>query len=220
MCFSAGASFTAAAVLSIIGCLTVKKAKSSNQLFLACMPLIFAFQQLVEGCLWLTVPQQAAYEQFSDVEKYIYLTLALAVWPIWVPLSMFALETERWRKWILMAFLLVGLVYGGMMIANLARIWPSRDVTVAIVHKSIQYTMPVQYGTFYIALYGILTLLVPFFSSFKWMWQLAVVNFAAAVFTHYFFSLTFISVWCFFAAIISLSLYAVLSYQPEQSRVS
>lgn len=218
MCFSAEASFTAAALLSIIGCLTIKKAKQSNQLWLASAPLLFAFQQLIEGCLWVTYPQEAVYEQFGAIEKYIYLTFALAVWPTWISLSLLSVESIRWRKFVLMLFLLGGLTYSGIMIANIVRFWPSQDVTVAIVNHSIQYSFPIQNEMIYIVLYGLLTLVPPLFSSFKWIWQFAIANFLAAIVAQYFYAYTFVSVWCFFAAIISLSLYVVLSYQPLPRR--
>ncbi|OGL74722.1 hypothetical protein A3C96_03880 [Candidatus Uhrbacteria bacterium RIFCSPHIGHO2_02_FULL_60_10] len=46
MCFSATASFTAAAGLSTIGVITLREAKTRSQLPLAVMPLLFGIRQL------------------------------------------------------------------------------------------------------------------------------------------------------------------------------
>ena len=53
MCFSATASFSAAAVCGAIGVLTVRRA-SRPDLMLALIPVIFALHQAFEGVVWLT----------------------------------------------------------------------------------------------------------------------------------------------------------------------
>ena len=53
MCFSAGASFGASAILGTIGIVTLKKAKTTNQIPFASIPLLFGAQQAAEGALWI-----------------------------------------------------------------------------------------------------------------------------------------------------------------------
>jgi hypothetical protein len=57
MCFSAGASFGASAVLGAIGIVTLTKAKTTDQIPFASIPLLFAVQQAVEGTLWIGLTQ-------------------------------------------------------------------------------------------------------------------------------------------------------------------
>lgn len=59
MCFSASASFTAAAVLLGLGTVTMRRARSRRELPYAAIPLLFGVQQLLEGMLWLTFPDRA-----------------------------------------------------------------------------------------------------------------------------------------------------------------
>ena len=59
MCFSAGASFSAGVVLSVIGVATIRIVKHPSQLLFACIPIIFAVQQISEGVLWKTLPDPA-----------------------------------------------------------------------------------------------------------------------------------------------------------------
>ena len=57
MCFSASASFSAAALLLGIGALTLRSALATRQpraLLFAAIPILFAIQQLIEGVIWLT----------------------------------------------------------------------------------------------------------------------------------------------------------------------
>ena len=62
MCFSATASFAAAALLLGIGTLTLKSALAAHRqadLPFAAIPMLFALQQLIEGVIWLTFSHQS-----------------------------------------------------------------------------------------------------------------------------------------------------------------
>ena len=52
MCFSAAASFTAGAALSVVGVITVRRSRGAVELPLALVPLLFGIQQITEGVLW------------------------------------------------------------------------------------------------------------------------------------------------------------------------
>lgn len=51
MCFSAGASFAAGTILSIVGVVAINKTDYKKQFFFAATPLLFAVQQFAEGFL-------------------------------------------------------------------------------------------------------------------------------------------------------------------------
>ena len=62
MCFSATASFAAAALLLGIGTLTLKSALAAHRqadLPFAAIPMLFALQQLIKGVIWLTFSHQS-----------------------------------------------------------------------------------------------------------------------------------------------------------------
>ena len=62
MCFSATASFTAAAIVGSIGAVTLWKAarlRDRALLPIAAFPVLFALQQTVEGLLWLELARTA-----------------------------------------------------------------------------------------------------------------------------------------------------------------
>ena len=109
MCFSASASFAASAVLGTIGVIAVAKAKTNPQRVFAVIPLIFSLQQLSEGFLWLSLkdPALAAGQPFFT---YGFLVFAMAVWPFWIPFSIWLLEKDVKKKKIMNGFVIIGAV--------------------------------------------------------------------------------------------------------------
>ncbi|WP_394353509.1 DUF6629 family protein [Pedobacter foliorum] len=93
MCFSAPASFAAGVGLLLVGSIAMIKAKTAAQRVLACIPIFFAMQQVIEGVLWLAL-SHAAYARWSDLVMYLFLAFAQTVWPILVPLSMLLFEKD------------------------------------------------------------------------------------------------------------------------------
>jgi hypothetical protein len=56
MCFSAGASFAGGVIITGIGVATFRELHKPSQLVFASIPVFFGVQQIVEGFLWLTLP--------------------------------------------------------------------------------------------------------------------------------------------------------------------
>lgn len=83
MCFSAEASFTAAAVLVPAGAVTIYRAYRTNRQYLpiAALPLLFGLQQLFEGLVWTG----NALSSDSMVERYsmAYMFFSWLAWPVW-----------------------------------------------------------------------------------------------------------------------------------------
>ena len=106
MCFSAGASFGASAILGAIGTITLKKAKTTNEIPFASIPLLFGLQQAAEGALWIGL--SSGNESWKHFPVYIFLILAQLVWPVWIPFSILQLENDRTRGTIIKGILGVG----------------------------------------------------------------------------------------------------------------
>lgn len=208
MCFSAAASFSGAVVLSIIGALTIKKVTHRSQLFLAVIPFLFAFQQLVEGLLWISSSDPEQFQQFALLEKYLYLSIAF-FWPLWIPLSLYSLERIAWRGDLLAILFAMGVFYATWMAVSMFYLWPSSAITVHILDHGIEYAIPPQYSVID-ALYLLTTLLPFFISSFPRIWIVGLANLVGFAIALYFFESSFISVWCFFAAWVSTSIYLLL----------
>ncbi|HEY5919334.1 MAG TPA: DUF6629 family protein, partial [Chryseolinea sp.] len=106
MCFSAGASFGAGAVLGTIGIVTLKKAKTINEIPFAAIPLLFGAQQVAEGVLWIGL--SSGNESWKHFPVYIFLIFAQLVWPVLIPFSILQLEIDRTRATIIKGMLGMG----------------------------------------------------------------------------------------------------------------
>lgn len=219
MCFSAEASFTASVLLGITGYFTIKKAQLKKTLLaLAFIPIFFALQQFSEGVIWLSF-SQTWFSNFLDIFKQIFLFFAIFFWPFWIPFSLYMAEEETSRKKWLGFFLGTGITYIGLVLWLFFQIETSANVGIEIFDYSIQYHLPGKEGMLpkiTAALYLIATLPAPFFSSVRWIWLMGIANIIGFAVAQYLFSVSFISVWCFFAACVSVCLYLAI-YQEVKS---
>ncbi len=207
MCFSANASFVAGIILPVIGIAAIKKVQHKSQILFASIPLLFAIQQISEGILWLTLPDPA-YAGLSQIMTYIFLFFAQFFWPLWVPIAILMLEKESKRKKIQKILVGVGVILACYSAYSLL----SFQLEAKIVGHHIKYTVdnpnPMKiYGGI---LYFIATVLPPFFSHIKRMWMFGATIFISYVISAIFFEHFVVSVWCFFASVISISIYAIM----------
>lgn len=217
MCFSAAASYTAAAVLTVIGFVCIKKVQKPAHLFLAFTPLIFAFQQMMEGILWTSTNEITDFVRWAPTVRNIYLGIALFVWPVWIPLTLWAIETIPWRNWVLGAFFLLGCAYSIVLGYEFIVVHRWHGVDVRVLDHSIQYVLPFEFGWLFSGLYVLLTVVPQFLSSWRYMWVLGLLYFASLLISNFIFEMTFISVWCFFAAIISMGIYFVMRNRSSET---
>ncbi|MGD0341440.1 MAG: DUF6629 family protein [Bacteroidales bacterium] len=207
MCFSAGASFTAGAVISAVGIATVTKIHKPSQKLFASIPLIFGIQQLAEGCVWLTL-QNPGHETIQKISMYIFLITADVIWPLMIPGSLFLMEENVERKKAIRIFL----VAGAVLSLYYAFCLISFRVTPGIVNCYINYG-----GDFIpslmipaFLLYLVITITPLLIYGEKGMFWLGILMFMAVVITVIFYIKNVTSVWCFFAAIISVLIYRMI----------
>lgn len=207
MCFSATASFGAGVILSGIGIVSIKKIHSPLQIIFASIPLIFAVQQIMEGFLWLalTNPHYAPLQKFTT---YIFLFFAQVVWPFWVPYAVLKLEIKERRKSI--DFFLFGI--GVLVSSYLAFCLLSFNVEAKISGSHISYHQdyPESISHYLGFLYIIATILPPFFSRIKNMKLFGVAVLISYIISKVFYTDYVVSVWCFFASIISITVLVIL----------
>jgi hypothetical protein len=207
MCFSAEASFGAGVVLSVIGVVSIKKAKSSSQIYFASIPLLFAVQQYTEGFLWLSL-SNPTYAPLQQVTTYIFLFFAQVVWPVWVPFSIIKLKPKASRG--ILEKILVGI--GTLVSLYLAYCLLTFPVEAEILGNHISYIQnyPAAISLYCGLLYIIATIAPPFFSPIRRMWMLGTSILISYIITTIFYTDYIVSVWCFFASIISIAVLAVL----------
>jgi hypothetical protein len=207
MCFSAQASFTSGAVISAIGVATMSKVKRPEQRLFAVIPLLFAFQQFAEGVLWVTL-RSGGHEALQNIATHIYLVTALIIWPMMVPLSMWFMETVKTRRKILVGLMAAGgvvsLFYTVCLIS--LSVYPEIQ-SFHIVYVNNFPGTPLGIG---LGFYAAATIAPLFVSSIRRMWLFGILIATSFVVTGIFYAEYLTSVWCFFAALISVSIYWVL----------
>lgn len=208
MCFSAGASFAAATLLSAIGIYTMRKTESRSQFAFAAIPFLFATQQFSEGIFWLSSAGTVS-TSFGTSSVMVFLLFAQVIWPAWVPLSVFLTETNKHRKRILSVFLIAGLVLAAYHLYCLFTFPVGAEISGH--HVAYWRDFPASNKIITSIVYILVTIVPLIVSSSRRIRILGLVLFISFVITIYFYTQHFISVWCFFAAVISGIVLWVLS---------
>ncbi|MCJ7605480.1 MAG: hypothetical protein MUO19_05535 [Dehalococcoidales bacterium] len=212
MCFSATASFVASGALVASSVAIVRIPKPKSAIPLSMFPAIFAILQFVEGLLWLNHRGFLA-DNYKSVAVYAFLLIAFVLWPIFIPFSAYVLESGRIRRAIILLCQFAGICVG---LTNLV-IMINGPVNASVVGHSFAYQINMPDILFVPYL---ISVIIPFLvSSNK---RLAILGVAlAALYVTAWFSAsiaTFPSVWCFYAAILSLFLYFFFRYPANRNR--
>lgn len=207
MCFSATASFAASATLTALGIYAISKAKHRATYLLAASPLIFALQQASEGFVWLGLTN-AAWKQFLSPATYFFLFCALAWWPVWVPLMLALLEPHILKKKILINLLTFGTFFALYMLFCLFNYGAIASIEQCHIYYAL--TIPGELHNILGALY-LIPAVIPFFVSSIWgMNLLGTAITASCVISYFFYRYCLLSVWCFFAAVLSMLIIAII----------
>jgi len=212
MCFSATASFTAGAALSAVGGVTVHRSRGRVELPLALVPLLFGVQQLTEGVLWLSI--RGGPPLLTSWATYIYSMFSHVLWPIFVPFAILLVETSRRRRSAIGVFQILGLGVGLYLLYFIVRF----PVTAHVHNQSISYDSPHFYIGAVLVIYLLATCVSGLFSSHRCINVFGVLAFILAVAAYQVSAWTFVSVWCFFAAVLSLLILIHFSGPMEACR--
>lgn len=198
MCFSATASFTVGAFLLGVGTMTVKASRSVRQLPFAAIPLLFALQQLSEGVVWWTLTNDAPDLNVAMTQFYSFFSHVL--WPIYVPLAVLLLEPPGGRRRSLWVIVFIGIAVGTYLLYAMFEF----PIASRATGGHVEYVSPHFFAAFTMIGYLLATTCSMIFSSHRTVrifGGLALLSFAAA---YLIFARWFISVWCFFAAFLSV----------------
>jgi hypothetical protein len=214
MCFSATASFSAAAVLSTAGVVAMNRVPKTSQLMFASIPLLFGIQQCTEGMLWISFTDKLN-ESARNGLAFGFLIFAQVIWPTWVPLAFLFMEENEKRKkilnWLSVAGIFISIVLGSRLLFF--------GIHVSAVERHIYYDIysPPQLAVFVSALYIVSVIIPCFISNKRGTYLLGLTLIISLVLTMYFYTIYLISVWCFFAAILSLIIFYVIHYLRKEN---
>jgi hypothetical protein len=204
MCFSEQVSFTAAAVLSGLAVCSLFFARKKREfLALAAIPIFFAFQQAAEGVEWLYFKNKGAGAEELKAAKDLFLLIAYPVWPFWIPFSLWLAEKKYQRKKVLEIFLLLGIVLS-IYLGWCVLFYPTK---VSVIGYSLFYET--EAGLWCVIPFVAAVIPPWFISSLKWAKPLGIILIASTLVAGYVFTFHFVSVWCFFVAVISSGIAAL-----------
>jgi hypothetical protein len=215
MCFSATASFTAAAFAGGIGAVTLWKAARRRDpavLPIAAFPLLFAAQQAVEGLLWLDLAQPTA-SACRPFLVHAFLGYAEIFWPVFAPLAALLIEPVRWRRWLIVVCLAVGAALSAYLLIKML----GNPYVASAASGHIAYTNDASYLKGIEFPYVFATTVSLLLSSHRMIQLLAGVILGGFIAAYWSFYQSYISVWCFFAAVSSVLVYLFVSRLPGES---
>lgn len=216
MCFGPLPSFGSSVLLTVIGAATIRRVRHKRQIVIALFPLLFAVQQFDEGLLWVAILRGDPPEQLHRLSM-VFLFVALCIWPISAPYSVYLLEADERRRRLMIPIVAIGIgfaVYASFFLAT-------GSCSASVARLSIKYRRDLPgfdavLGTLYLtSIFGTWLL-----ASDRRIVKMAVVNFALGSVAWLYNHRGFISIWCFFAAFWSGMIYFALGRQPRQPESS
>lgn len=215
MCFSATASFAAAALLIPAGVYCAGKSRRLAEAYWAIglLPLLFGIQQALEGLVWLSLSTQMP--EYIRASALSFMAFSHVFWLFWIPLACMVLERHGTRRSIFLILAVMGGLYGASMYLPL--LVHADWLVVTLVQHSISYEAMLIYDGYVPrilvrAMYASIVLGALLFSSNRHLRLFGVLIAISVALATLFFGYAFISVWCYFAAVLSLYIFYLVLY--------
>lgn len=197
MCFSADASLAAGAMLVGTGVVTLRMARR-RELPYAAIPLLFGIQQLIEAIVWLSF--DPGREAVNTAATYLYSIFSHVLWPVYVPVAVWLMEEGATRRRALRVTAAAGALAGPTLLYSLL----THGIAARVVGEYIVYDAPRRFIPAVMTLYLAATAGSLLLSSHRKVRLFGVLAFVSSVVAYTVYARWFISVWCFFAALLSL----------------
>lgn len=202
MCFSATSSFIAAGVLGGIGVATLRHVRQPRALLFASVPLLFAFHQFAEGMVWLGLDGHLNRLALDHV-AFLFTLYAQGILPLLMPLAVALMEPRGWRRVAISGLTAIGALVCAWDVFGLV-FYPSQ---VFIAQNAIAYRNPLTGSLAISLLYILATCGALLLSTHRVVRAYGLLNVIGLTVVELVRSYAFASVWCFYAAVLSIMLY-------------
>ena len=200
MCFSPDADVVVGGIVVAIGIDALRHVQEPKQIVLASLPLLFGLHQVDEAFVWLGLQGHVS-ESIERVGIWIYMFFALAALPMLVPIAVFAVERSATRRRVIGAFSALGIAVGVSLGVALFR----GSVNAVIEGHHVAYDVSaLSQGRELTALYVVAACGALVFCSYRDLAALGLMNLVAVPVLMWMTVSGFISLWCFWAAIVSV----------------
>ncbi|MDQ1384576.1 MAG: hypothetical protein QOG65_1955 [Actinomycetota bacterium] len=200
MCFSPDADAVVGGIVVVIGLDALRHVREPKQIVLASLPLLFGLHQIDEAFVWWGLQGRIS-ESIGRVGTWVYLLFALAALPALVPLAVLAIERSSARRRVIAAFSALGIGVGAALGISMFR----GPVNAAIDGRHIAYDVSALHqGGQVTALYVLAACGALVLCSYRDIAALGLLNLVAVPVLMWLTVSGFISLWCFWAAIVSV----------------
>ena len=202
MCFSATSSFLASGVIGTIGIATLRHVREPRALLFAAVPMLFALHQFTEGWVWLGLEGRIGKVGFDHV-AFLFMLYAQGILPLLLPAAVALMEPPGWRRGAILGLTAVGALVFAWDVTGLIFL-PSRCF---VEQNSIAYRNHMTGNLWISYLYILATCGALLLSTHRVVRWYGVLNVVALTIAEIVKEYAFASVWCFYAAIMSVMLY-------------
>ena len=213
MCFSATASFTSSAAIAVVGIATLARSEHRKEWLFASVPLLFALHQFAEGAVWLALDGNTSWGGLQSW-GFAYMLYAQGLLPLLIPLSIWLIEPGRRRRLMILPFLALGVALTAY------QLWALLTFPTAIYVEghSVVYRNPATSHLLIATLYVIATCGSLFFSGYRYIMALGAVDLIGVLIVLWVKQYAFTSVWCAYAAVVSVLIYFHFSRRRQAER--
>jgi hypothetical protein len=202
MCFSATASFIASGLLGTIGVATLRHVREPRALLFASVPMLFALHQFTEGLVWLGLEGHIGSVALDHV-AFLFMLYAQGVLPLLMPAAVALMEPPGWRRSAILGLTGIGALVCAWDLFGLIAL----ESHTFVEQNSIAYRNPMT-GNFAIScLYILATCGALLLSTHRVVMWYGVLNVIGLTIAQIIKEYAFASVWCFYAAVLSVIIY-------------
>ncbi len=210
MCFSATASFAAAAGLGAVGAASLRHVRSKDQVALALVPTLFAIQQAVEGIVWLTFGRPALHAAAT----FVFVLFSHVFWPVFLPIAVWLIEPDRRRRRVLVVLITLGAAVSATLLLTILK----GPISAEIAGRSLNYVVRIPDVPFGFVAYLLATCFSCLLSTRKYVKLFGAALVLSLLIASWSYRQALYSVWCFFAALLSLIIYVHLRQERSGTK--
>jgi hypothetical protein len=214
VCFSPEADALAGSAIVVVGIDAMRHADRPEERALAALPLLLGAHQLTETLVWLGFEGDLSHTM-AQTAIAIYLAFALVVLPVLIPAVAWWIERVSLRRDVIVAFGLVGLGVSAVLLGALIH----GPFGASIDGRHIAYSVDaLSNGGQVTGVYIVATCGALIASSERSLAVLGLLNLVVVPLLLLATTDGFVSLWCFWAAIVSVVIAAHLRRHPRLRR--
>ena len=200
MCFSPEADLAVGTIVVAIGIDALRHVRAPKQVPLASIPLLLGLHQIIEAFVWWGLQGHVAHE-IERIALWVYLLFALAALPVLLTIAVGLVERVPNRRYVIGAFAVLAMAVAGTLVIAISR----GPIGVEIEGRHLAYQLDAfTAGGRLTALYVIATCGALLASSYRDLEVMGTLNLIAVPVLMWLTVSGFISLWCFWAAIVSV----------------